>query len=333
LAADRERLLVSELLTEPGETDDAILAAALLERYAPHQVATALSKLYRAGLPVPEDLQEFVEHPRQAERRARGDDDGPRKAPRDKGRERSREPRSDARYEDRPPRRFDSEGFDPRAKDRRHSPKAAEHGLDGGIAWFRISVGRERNADPKWLLPEICRQGDVTKKDIGEIRIFDRETRFQLALNLADEFAAKIAERKKGGVIITPAVDGEPGFFTEDDPAPRPERKSEYKKDRKPYRKAERPEAFEAPQDTRPAEGEKDVAAKPGKKVFHKDGKKPFAKNKDGHKPKDGKKPFAKNKDGKKAVRFGDLQKDEERRQKRKARKKEKRKLAALARG
>ena len=46
--------------------------------------------------------------------------------------------------------------------------------------WFRLNVGRERNADPKWLLPEICRQGEVTKKDIGAIRVFEMETLFQI---------------------------------------------------------------------------------------------------------------------------------------------------------
>jgi hypothetical protein len=33
--------------------------------------------------------------------------------------------------------------------------------------WFRLNVGREKNADPKWLIPLICRQGHVTKQDIG----------------------------------------------------------------------------------------------------------------------------------------------------------------------
>ncbi len=42
-------------------------------------------------------------------------------------------------------------------------------------------MGRERKADPKWLLPEICRQGDVTKKEIGAIKVFDTETLFQVA--------------------------------------------------------------------------------------------------------------------------------------------------------
>ncbi len=46
------------------------------------------------------------------------------------------------------------------------------------MVWFTLSIGRERNADPRWLLPIICRAGNVTKSEIGAIRIQDNETRF-----------------------------------------------------------------------------------------------------------------------------------------------------------
>ena len=72
--------------------------------------------------------------------------------------------------------------------------------------WFRLNVGRGRNADPKWLLPEICRQGEVTKKDVGAIRVFDMETLFQVDASVAERFAVLVSERKKGGVRITPAL-------------------------------------------------------------------------------------------------------------------------------
>ena len=73
--------------------------------------------------------------------------------------------------------------------------------------WFKLSVGRERNADPKWLLPEICRQGEVTKKDVGAIRVFEMETLFQIDPALAPKFTILVSERKKGGVRISPALD------------------------------------------------------------------------------------------------------------------------------
>ncbi len=63
-----------------------------------------------------------------------------------------------------------------------------------GSAWFRIDIGRNKNADPRWLLPLICRRGHVTKSEIGAIRVFDRESRFEIAAAAAARFAAAIQE-------------------------------------------------------------------------------------------------------------------------------------------
>jgi ATP-dependent RNA helicase DeaD len=85
----------------------------------------------------------------------------------------------------------------------------AEHAVDGG-AWFRLSVGRTNNADPKWLVPLICRVGHVTKKDIGEIRIFDRETKFEISREAEPRFREAIkAAGQAGDMRVEPA--GAPG--------------------------------------------------------------------------------------------------------------------------
>ena len=75
--------------------------------------------------------------------------------------------------------------------------------------WFRLAVGRSHNADPKWLLPLICRTGHVTKKDIGQIRIFDRETKFEIAKDMAPRFLAAVATGPQDKIRIEPA--GPPG--------------------------------------------------------------------------------------------------------------------------
>ena len=54
--------------------------------------------------------------------------------------------------------------------------------------WYRLNYGRNRNADPKWLLPLICRLGHVTKQEIGAIRVFDRETRFEIKASASERF-------------------------------------------------------------------------------------------------------------------------------------------------
>jgi ATP-dependent RNA helicase DeaD len=56
--------------------------------------------------------------------------------------------------------------------------------------WFRVNVGRERRADPRWLVPMICRRGNITRAKIGRIRIYPRESRFLVAGEVADAFEA-----------------------------------------------------------------------------------------------------------------------------------------------
>ncbi|MEZ0497074.1 DEAD/DEAH box helicase [Sphingomonas sp. IW22] len=58
--------------------------------------------------------------------------------------------------------------------------------------WFRMNVGRRQNADPRWILPLICRRGHVTKAEIGAIRIAAGETWFQVPSAIAAKFAAAV---------------------------------------------------------------------------------------------------------------------------------------------
>jgi ATP-dependent RNA helicase DeaD len=69
------------------------------------------------------------------------------------------------------------------------APKARQQEReDGPMVWFQSNVGRKQNADPKWLIPLICRVGGITKQEIGAIRIFDRETKFEIAAHAAERF-------------------------------------------------------------------------------------------------------------------------------------------------
>src|SRR5690606_3571687 len=64
--------------------------------------------------------------------------------------------------------------------------------LSGDAAWFTLNVGRSKNADPKWLIPLLCRRGNVTKGAIGKIQILARETRVEIAANAAASFAEAV---------------------------------------------------------------------------------------------------------------------------------------------
>ncbi|WP_337189359.1 DEAD/DEAH box helicase [Phenylobacterium sp.] len=73
-------------------------------------------------------------------------------------------------------------------------------------SWFRLPIGRSKNADPKWLVPLICRLGHVTKKDIGLIRIFDHETKFQIAGDVEARFQDAVrAAADAGELRINPS--------------------------------------------------------------------------------------------------------------------------------
>jgi ATP-dependent RNA helicase DeaD len=65
--------------------------------------------------------------------------------------------------------------------------KARSRERPGGV-WFRVNVGRTRNADPRWLLPILCRRGGVDRRQIGRIEVLADETRFEVARAAAAHF-------------------------------------------------------------------------------------------------------------------------------------------------
>jgi len=134
------------------------------------------------------------------------------------------------------------------------------------MAWFRVNIGREKNADPKWLLPLICRLGHVTKRDVGSIKIFDRETKFQITREAEAKFAAAAAAAGEDGVRIETAVAPAPT----ERPARRwdkPDRSARAEGERpakKPWAKREPDASFAAPKSHRvEAEGGEAPARKP----------------------------------------------------------------------
>jgi ATP-dependent RNA helicase DeaD len=84
-------------------------------------------------------------------------------------------------------------GYETGNQERRESRSVKAREPFGESTWFRLNIGRKKNADPKWLLPMLCRRGNVTKQDIGAIRIFDHETKVEIATAVAAAFAAGMA--------------------------------------------------------------------------------------------------------------------------------------------
>ena len=61
------------------------------------------------------------------------------------------------------------------------------------VVWFRMDLGRRQNADPRWILPLLCRRGHITRNEIGAIRIGANETHFQVPRAISAKFAAALA--------------------------------------------------------------------------------------------------------------------------------------------
>ncbi|MBP2462367.1 MULTISPECIES: DEAD/DEAH box helicase [unclassified Rhizobium] len=83
----------------------------------------------------------------------------------------------------------------------------------GAAVWFSLSVGRKQRAEPRWLIPTICRAGDLTKHEIGAIKMQADETFVEIAAAHADKFMAKLGKdgMMERGVRVT-RLDGVPDF-------------------------------------------------------------------------------------------------------------------------
>ncbi|GAK72482.1 putative helicase [Agrobacterium rubi TR3 = NBRC 13261] len=77
--------------------------------------------------------------------------------------------------------------------------------------WFTLSVGRKQNAEPRWLIPMLCRFGKLTRQDIGAIRMQQTETYVELAADAVDRFTSALGKDmmlEKG--IRVKAMEGKP---------------------------------------------------------------------------------------------------------------------------
>ena len=123
----------------------------------------------------------------------------------------------------------------PRREDK-HRP-----GFDDTV-WFRLDIGRRQNADPRWLLPLLCRRGHVTRDEIGAIRILPAETMVQIPRAIAGRFLAS-AGRTAGSegedaIAIEPAEGGPAPAPQHRSPAPRGGRSSNAAPSRAPRHSA-----------------------------------------------------------------------------------------------
>jgi len=208
---DQERLAqaVAALCSDASEEDLAV-ARTLLAKHQAEELVSALVKRERTSLPAPEELPETTRLVTAGTAR--------REAPR-------REAAHDAHHPAARPHREATTTRETRETHRRAEPRAGAaapahptaafhapahgahrpvaHAGDDGV-WFRLNVGRNGNADPRWLVPLLCRRGEVVKRDIGKIEIMARETRVFISAPAAARFerASRRPDRQDPGIRI-----------------------------------------------------------------------------------------------------------------------------------
>jgi len=96
----------------------------------------------------------------------------------------------------------------------------------GDSVWFSLSVGRRQNAEPRWLIPMLCRTAGMSKREIGAIKMQPEETFVQIAADWVDRFVAAIGpDRKLQGNIAVKRIDGTPDLSHAGYQPPRPDKK------------------------------------------------------------------------------------------------------------
>jgi ATP-dependent RNA helicase DeaD len=95
--------------------------------------------------------------------------------------------------------------------------------MAGGSVWFRVGVGRQKNAEARWLLPMICRRGGIAKQDIGAIRIYGTHSEFEISGQAAEKFSANLKRPdKEENIRIEPLAGGPQGETAPDKSVERP---------------------------------------------------------------------------------------------------------------
>ncbi|NDR58912.1 DEAD/DEAH box helicase [Aliiruegeria sabulilitoris] len=72
----------------------------------------------------------------------------------------------------------------------------------GPSVWFSLSIGRDSGADPRRILPMVCKAGGITKIDIGAIRLKQEESYVEIAEASADAFCEALGP----GMIVEDGV-------------------------------------------------------------------------------------------------------------------------------
>ena len=127
--------------------------------------------------------------------------------------------------------------------------------------WIVLSVGRQSNADPKWLLPMLCKAGGFQRDEIGAIRIGQSLTHVELRPDAAEVLLKKAGPSGRIDKSLTVQRASGPPTSTEAHPHADQKRGKRHTKGKGPERK--RPAKFKPTQTHRGGDKETDRTKKP----------------------------------------------------------------------
>ncbi len=114
-------------------------------------------------------------------------------------------------------------------KDRQERAPRGRNDFEDGV-WFSLNLGRKQKAEPRWILPMLCKSGGLQKREIGVIKISETRTFIEIAPEGVSRFMENIGPDGKIEKAITASrIDGQPDFNAPDNrPAFKPRDKSKY---------------------------------------------------------------------------------------------------------
>jgi ATP-dependent RNA helicase DeaD len=72
---------------------------------------------------------------------------------------------------------------------------SSKNGFEDSI-WFELSVGKEETAEPRWLVAMLCKAGNLSKRDIGSIKIQPKVTLVEISEKKSDTLKAFSKDKK-----------------------------------------------------------------------------------------------------------------------------------------
>ena len=114
-------------------------------------------------------------------------------------------------------------------RDRGERKSRSRNDFENGV-WYALNLGRKQKAEPRWILPMLCKSGGLAKRDIGVIKISETRTFIEISNDGAVRFQEAIGVDGKIEKAITASrLDGPPDFSAaENKPEFKPRDKSKY---------------------------------------------------------------------------------------------------------